>query len=347
MASQNTITIKNPNVLAGNLNGAQKAAALMLALGEENGKEIWTRLEDDEIRTISAAMSQLGGIPPVAFEDVLVDFVSRMATDGSMTGTISSTEQLLKSFLPQERVANIMEEIRGPSGRNMWEKLSNVQANVLASYLKNEYPQTVAVILSHIATEHAAEVLGVLPEEFALEVVGRMLTMESVQTEILEQIEATLRQEFMTNLSRSSKRDPHEMMAGIFNNFDRQTEARFLTALEEERRESADRIKQLMFTFDDLGKLDAASVQTLLRDVEKADLAISLKGASETLREFFFSNMSQRAAKMLKDDMESLGPMRLSDVDEAQNKLVMTAKALADSGEIVVQKGDSEEEMIY
>jgi len=247
-----------------------------------------------------------------------------------MAGTISSTEQLLKSFLPQERVASIMEEIRGPSGRNMWEKLSNVQANVLASYLKNEYPQTVAVILSNIATEHAAEVLGVLPEEFALEVVGRMLTMESVQTEILEKIEATLRQEFMTNLSRSSKRDPHEMMAGIFNNFDRQTEARLL-----------------MFTFDDLGKLDAASVQTLLRDVEKADLAISLKGASETLREFFFSNMSQRAAKMLKDDMESLGPMRLSDVDEAQNKLVMTAKALADSGEIVVQKGDNEEEMIY
>ena len=319
----------------------------MLALGEENGKEIWTRLDDDEIRIISTAMSQLGGIPPASFETVLVDFVSRMASDGAMTGTISSTEQLLKSFLPDDRVAHIMEEIRGPSGRNMWEKLSNVQANVLASYLKNEYPQTVAVVLSHIANEHAAEVLGVLPEEFALEVVGRMLTMESVQTEILEQIETTLRQEFMTNLSRSNKSDPHEMMAGIFNNFDRQTEARFLTALEEERRDSADRIKQLMFTFDDLGKLDAPSVQTLLRDVEKSDLAISLKGASETLREFFFSNMSQRAAKMLKDDMESLGPMRLSDVDEAQNKLVMTAKALADAGEIVVQKGDNEEEMIY
>ena len=347
MASENSIALNNRNVLTGALNGPQKAAALMLALGEENGKEIWTRLGDDEIRIISSAMSQLGGIPPSSFENVLIDFVSRMASDGAVAGTISSTEQLLKSFLPEDRVAHIMEEIKGPAGHNMWEKLSNVQANVLASYLKNEYPQTVAVVLSHIATEHAAEVLSVLPEEFALEVVGRMLTIESVQTEILEQIESTLRQEFMTNLSRSSKRDPHEMMAGIFNNFDRQTEARFLTALEEERRDSAERIKQLMFTFDDLGKLDAPSVQTLLRDVEKSDLAISLKGASETLREFFFSNMSQRAAKMLKDDMESLGPMRLSDVDEAQNKLVMTAKALADAGEIVVQKGDNEEEMIY
>ena len=142
MAEGTSITIKNPNVLKGDLNGPQKAAALMLALGEENGKEIWTRLEDDEIKTISTAMAQLGGIPPLAFEDVLVDFVSRMATDGAMTGTSANTEQLLKSFLPADRVAHIMEEIRGPSGRNMWEKLSNVQANVLASYLKNEYPQT-------------------------------------------------------------------------------------------------------------------------------------------------------------------------------------------------------------
>ena len=164
MSAPNSIVIKNKNVLAGNLSGPQKAAALLLALGEENGKEIWTRLDDDEIRTISTAMSQLGGIPPGAFEDILVDFVTRLSSDGAMTGNISSTEQLLKSFLPDERVSNIMEEIRGPAGRNMWEKLSNVQANVLASYLKNEYPQTVAVVLSHIANEHAAEVLALLPD---------------------------------------------------------------------------------------------------------------------------------------------------------------------------------------
>lgn len=346
MAS-NPITIKNRDVMSGTLTGPQRAAALMLALGEENGKEIWTRLDEEEVRQISIAMSQLGGIQPQAFEDVLIDFVTRFSSDGTMNGNFKSTEQILRSFLPAERVGVIMEEIRGPAGRNMWEKLSNVQANVLANYLKNEYPQTVAVVLSHISTEHSASVLAVLPDEFALEVVGRMLTMESVQHDVLEKIENTLRQEFMTNLSRSAKRDPHELMAGIFNNFDRQTEARFLTSLEEENRDSADRIKQLMFTFDDLGKLDSASVQTLLRDIQKDDLAKSLKGASETLREFFFSNMSQRAAKLLKDDMEALGPMRLSDVDEAQNKLVSTAKALAESGDIVVQKGDSEEEMIY
>lgn len=334
-------------VTASDMSGPQKAAALLLALGEEHGKEIWTRLDEEEVRTVSVAMAQLGEMEPQAYEDVLIEFVTRLSANGAVAGGVSSTEKLLRSFLPDEQVAVIMEEIRGPSGRTMWEKLSNVQAGVLANYLKNEYPQTVAVILSRIATEHSASVLTELPDEFALEVVGRMLAMESVQSDVLEKVEQTLRQEFMSNLSRTRKRDPHELMAGIFNNFDRQTEARFLTALEEENRDSSERIKQLMFTFDDLGKLDTGSVQTLLRDVEKIDLAKSLKGASEALREFFFSNMSQRAVKLLKDDMEALGPMRLTDVDEAQNKLVATAKRLADAGEIVVQKGENEEEMIY
>lgn len=342
-----TVVDQGPARKLEELSGMEKTAILMLALGQENGREIWTRLHQDEIRDLSATIAQLGSIDPQAYEDVLISFVARISTDSAMTGNISTTESLLKSFLPEDQVDQIMEEIRGPAGRNMWEKLSNVQANVLASYLKNEYPQTVAVVLSKIASEHSAQVLALLPDELSLDVVNRMLAMESVQKDILEQVESTLRLEFMSNLSRSTKRDPHELMAGIFNNFDRQTEARFLTALEEENRDSADRIKQLMFTFDDLGKLDAGSVQALLREVEKDDLAKSLKGASETLREFFFSNMSARAAKLLQEDMEAMGPMRLSDVDEAQNKLVTTAKDMAERGDIIVQKGDSAEEMIY
>ena len=180
-----------------------------------------------------------------------------------------------------------MEEIRGPAGRNMWEKLSNVQEEVLANYLKNEYPQTVAVVLSKIGPEHAARVLAILPEELALDVVNRMLRMEAVQKEVLERVEQTLRTEFMSNLSQTRRRDAHEVMAEIFNNFDRQTETRFLTALEEDNRESAERIKTLMFTFDDLTKLDAGSAQTLMRHVEKDKLAVALKGAAEPVRQFF------------------------------------------------------------
>ena len=177
-----------------------------------------------------------------------------------------------------ERVDAIMEEIRGPAGRNMWEKLSNVQEDVLANYLKNEYPQTVAVVLSKIKPDHASRVLTSLPEDFALECVQRMLRMEPVQREILDKIEQTLRIEFMSNLARTSKRDSHEMMADIFNSFDRQTEARFIGALEERNREAAERIRALMFVFEDLGKLDPGGVQTLLRAVEKDQLALALKG---------------------------------------------------------------------
>ncbi|MGB9064058.1 MAG: FliG C-terminal domain-containing protein, partial [Pseudolabrys sp.] len=167
------------------------------------------------------------------------------------------------------------------------------------------------------------------PEELSLDCVSRMLKMETVQKEVIERVEQTLRTEFMPNLSQTRRRDPHEVMAEIFNNFDRQTETRFLTALEEENRNAAERIKALMFTFDDLVKLDAGSAQTLMRNIDKDKLAVALKGAKKTVRQFFFTNMSSRAAKMLVEDMQAMGPVRLCDVDEAQALLVNVAKDLA------------------
>ena len=181
-----------------------------------------------------------------------------------------------------------MDEIRGPAGRTMWDKLGNVHEAVLANYLKNEYPQTVAVVLSKVRPDHAARVLTLLPDSFSIEVVMRMLRMESVQKDVLAGVERTLRAEFMSNLARSTRRDSHEMMAEIFNNLDRASETRFVAALEERNRESADRIKALMFTFDDLGRLSPVAVQGLLRAVEKDKLPLALKGASEGLRELFF-----------------------------------------------------------
>jgi flagellar motor switch protein FliG len=254
---------------------------------------------------------------------------------------------MLSAFLPKEKVESLLEEIRGPAGRNIWDKLANVNETVLASYLKNEYPQTVAVVLAKVRPEQAAKVLAELPEEFAAECVQRMLAMEPVQREILEKIELTLRTEFMSNLARTSKRDSHEMMADIFNAFDRQTESRFITALEERNREAAERIRALMFVFEDLSKLDPGGVQTLLRTVEKDQLALGMKGASDALREMFFSNMSERAAKIMRDDMESMGPVRLKDVDQAQMSIVQTAKDLANKGEIMLAGSGNDDELIY
>ena len=329
------------------LTGPEKAAVLLLSLGEEHGQRLWNMMDDEEIKEISQVMSTLGSITSSLVEKLLVEFVSQMSSTGSLIGSYESTERLLTRFLPNERVSMVMEEIRGPAGRTMWDKLGNVSESVLANYLKNEYPQTVAVVLSKIKPEHAARVLGSLPEEFGLEVVMRMLRMEAVQKEILDKVEQTLRTEFMSNLARTSKRDAHEMMAEIFNNFDRQTEARFLTSLEERNRDSAERIKALMFTFEDLGKLDPGSVQTLLRAVEKDKLALALKGSSDTLRDLFFSNMSERAGKLLKEDMESMGPVRLKDVDEAQMAMVNIAKELAAKGEIIIAEAKGEDELIY
>ena len=329
------------------LTGPEKAAIFMLSLSDDNAAAIWDRLDDDEIKEMSQVMSSLGTIQATLVEKLLVDFASRMSSAGSLVGSFDSTERLLKRFLPDDRVQNVMEEIRGPAGRTMWEKLGNVNEQVLASYLKNEYPQTVAVVLSKIKSEHAARVLGHLPEDFALEVITRMLRMESVQKDILEKVEQTLRAEFMSNLSRTNRRDSHELMAEIFNNFDRQTETRFMTSLEERNREAAERIKSLMFTFEDLSKLDPTSVQTLLRAVDKNKLALALKGASDSLKDLFFSNMSERAAKILKEDMEVMGPVRLKDVDEAQMLMVNSAKDLAAKGEIMLAENKSEDELVY
>jgi flagellar motor switch protein FliG len=151
----------------------------------------------------------------------------------------------------------------------------------------------------------------------------------------------------MSNLAKTNKRDSHELMAEIFNNFDRNTEGRFISALEERNRDSAEKIKALMFTFEDLLKLDPAGVQTLLRNVDKERLGICLKGASDSLRDLFFTNMSERAAKILREDMEAMGPVRLKDVDEAQMEIVNIAKDLADSGEILLADGGGDDELIY
>jgi flagellar motor switch protein FliG len=329
------------------LSGPERSAILMLALGEEHGAQVWKMMDDEEIKEISQVMSTLGTVNSNLVEKLLVEFVSQMSATGSLMGSYESTERLIARFMPQDRVSQIMEEIRGPAGRTMWDKLGNVNETVLANYLKNEYPQTVAVVLSKIKPEHAARVLGALPEEFALEVVQRMLRMESVQKDILDKVEKTLRVEFMSNLARTAKRDSHEHMAEIFNNFDRQTEGRFVAALEERSRDSAERIKALMFTFEDLGKLDPGSIQTLLRHVEKDKLGLALKGATDTLRDVFFSNMSERAGKILREDMDAMGPVRLKDVDESQMRMVSVAKDLANKGEIMIANKQGEDELVY
>jgi len=328
------------------LKGPQKAAIFMLAVGDTHAAKLFEMMEDEEISELSQAMSQLGLISADIVEKLFIEFADSLSSTGGLVGSHESTERLLFGALDGDRAKQIMEEIRGPAGRTMWEKLENVNETVLANYFKNEYPQTVAVVMSKIKPDHASRVLGMLPENFSMEVIMRMLRMEAVQKEVLDSIEVTLRTEFMTDLARTARRDSHEMMADIFNALDRNTESRFMTALEERNRESAEKIQALMFTFDDLSRLDDSGIQVLMRQVEKDQLALALKGASDEVKDMFFRNMSERAGKMMKEDMDAMGAVRLKDVDEAQGVIVVSTKSLADAGEIVISTGGEDDELI-
>jgi flagellar motor switch protein FliG len=323
----------------GNLTGIEKAALLMLSLPEEHATKVFTLLDDSEIKEISQAMTALGKVTPTVVEHMFRDFVDQISTTGSLIGSMESTERLLSKVLSKDKVDSLLDEMRGPAGRTMWDKLGNVNEEMLANYLKNEYPQTIAVVLSRIRSDHAAKVLNLLPDSLAMEVIMRILRMESVQKEVLDEIERTLRTEFMNNLARSTRRDTHEMVADIFNHLDRASETKFLNALEERNADSAERVKNLMFTFEDLVKINNSGIQTLIRVLDKNRLGLALKGASDSIKDLFFKNMSERAAKIMKEDMAALGMVRVRDVDEAQSYVLTTAKELGSRGEIMIQSG--------
>lgn len=330
------------------LTGPEKAAIFILALGDEYSSKLFEYMDDEEILELSQIMATLGKVPANVVERLFVDFAEQMTSTNALIGTQDSTERLLlKAGMKKDKIDQIMEEIRGPAGRTMWEKLGNVSEETLASFLQKEYPQTVALVMSKIHTEHAARVLALLPENFALEVIHRLLRMESVQKDIVEEVEKTLRQEFMTNLSRTSRQDSHELIAEIFNNMERSVESRFMEQLEKTTPDSAEKIRSLMFTFEDLQKLDQVSIQTVIRAVDKDKLTMGLKGATDTLKDLFFSNMSERAAKIMKEDMEAMGPVRLKEVEEAQQYVVTVVKELEGRGEVTIASGDADDELIY
>jgi flagellar motor switch protein FliG len=329
-----------------NLTGLQKAAIFMLSIGQVNSAKLFERMDNEEIHDITLAMVSLGSVSSEIIERLFVEFSDQLSSAGGLIGSNASTEQLLLGSMSADRVSEIMDGIRGPAGRSMWDKLGNVNEEILANYLKNEYPQTVAVILSKIKPDHASKVLSLLPENFALDCIMRMLRMEAVQKDVLDHIERTLRSEIMTNLASTPTLDSHEAMANIFNTLDSNTEDRFMNALEERDKESAERIKSLMFTFNDLSKVDPSGIQLLLGRVDKDKLGLALKGAEEVVQELFFTNMSKRAGKMMKEDMEALGAVRLKDVEEAQSEIVVVAKAMADADEIVIAGGGEEDAMI-
>ena len=321
------------------LTGPEKAAVILLTLGKEKGAKVMEKFDDDEIRIVSRAMASLGSITSDVAEQLLRQFTDHFANSATVIGTYESTERMLANFLPDDRVMEIMSEIRGPAGRTMWEKVSNVNEQVLATYLQGEHPQTAAVILSKIRASHAAKVLPLLPKDFVHEVVRRMIEMEYVQKDVLEDVEEMLHSEFMANYIRAHGNDSHMQMADILNLVDRQSLNEIMGGLEQDMPESAKIIKALMFTFDDLVKLDPRTLQVIIQNTEVEVLITALKGVRDEVRDVFFENLSERAGLIVRSELENMGPVRADEVENAQNKILNLAKELAERGEIYLTQG--------
>ncbi|GAK32313.1 MULTISPECIES: flagellar motor switch protein FliG [unclassified Iodidimonas] len=323
------------------LTGPEKASIMFLALGEKRAAPLLERLDEDEIRIVTRAMSGLGNITASVLEDLINRFTEQFAKGGSVVGSYESTERMLKAFLPDDKVGEIMNYIRGPAGRTTWEKLSSVNEHLLAKYLSGEHPQTVAVVLSKLNPDHSAKILPLLPRHITRSAMRRIVKLQSIPQEVVGDVEEVLHKELMLNYALAATTDSHEQLAEIFNRTDPKSLDDFIEDFERDMPDSAALVKQLMFTFDDLVELDPMSLGVLIRSCDTDMLVYALKGSKAPIRDMFIGQMSERAGAILRDSIETMGPVLARDVEQAKNNILQKAKNLAEAGAIVIQRGDN------
>ena len=327
--------------------GIDRAALVLLALGETHGAPIWKELTDDEAAALTRAMARLGSVERTFVDAALDLFQGQLSSASGLAGTVRTTEALVTTVLPQERAAPILERLRAPETIAVWDRLAGLTDQVLADYLAGEHAQTVAVILSRLASQQSAAVLTRLDPDFALDCLERMTAIDSVDPAVLSAIEATLDTHLIQPNTGPAKADPSERIADIFNVIDKRAAETLLERWRGNDAETAEKVRALMFTFDDFIRLSPAVIQTLMRDLDKDLLALALKGASEELRRFFLDQMSMRAARMLEDQMMTSCRVRLRDVQAAQAKVVAIARQMEARGELSLRiAADDAEEMV-
>lgn len=324
--------------------GVERAAIVLLSVGEEVGAEVLTHLDDAEIKKVSAAMVQLEALTAQAVTDTIETFFESMNGYTFNMGGMEQTERLLRKALPEEMVKLIMREVSTRHGVDIWRKLSSVDRNLLVAYLRGEHPQTVALVLSQVGPEAASKLLKSFDRKLANEVIMRMLRMQPVQTEALTSVEEALRIDFLVATANRRQTDTHASMAEIFNNFDSRTGAELMDDLSKVNERSAQKIANLMFTFKDLVKLDPASMQTMIQALDKEVITRALNGETEVIKMLFVSNMSSRSAKRLEDDiLAQAGKLSRAEIEEAQSAILKTTKSLIDRGDIRIFNERSDE----
>ena len=329
--------------------GPEKAAILLMALGEDSAAKIFSQMEEREIQTLGNYISALGDIDATAMDEVTMDFY-KAVEDGAGGVEIAGLDFLkatLMKALDPTKATEIINNITTP-GEDMAGGLETVrmlEPKVIASFLSGEHPQTAAIVMAHLDPATASTTLKELSEEMRLDIIHRLSTLERVSPKILRELDEALRAEFRTSGAASgNKMGGITSAAQIMGALDRETEASILAGLDEVDPGLASEIRNLRFTFEDILKIDDIGLQHLLKEISPDELLIGLKTASDELKEKVFSNMSERASNMLKEDLESLGPTRITEVDKAQKKAVAICKRLEEEGRIII--GGAGEELV-
>jgi flagellar motor switch protein FliG len=323
---------------AANLSGTDRAAVLLMSLGEDNAAGVLKHMGPKEVQRIGTAMASLQAISRHDMNRVLQEFVNTVEEQTAIgVGSDEYVRKMLVSALGEEKAGGVIDRILTERSSKGLEALKWMDARAVADMIRLEHPQIVAIVLSFLDADQAADVLALLPERAQSEIVMRIATLDTVQPNALEELDQILEKQFTLNTSHnSSAMGGLKNAANIMNFLDSNSEIRIIEQIRKSDAELGGSIQELMFTFDNFVDLDDKAVQTLLREVPGDRLVIALKGADETVREKIFKNMSKRAAEMLREDLESKGPVRLSDVEAAQKEILATVRRMAENGEIAL-----------
>ncbi len=326
----------------------QKAAVVLASMGEQFTAEIFRQLDEEEIKRVGVAMSNLGHLPAEDAEELLKEFLEKLKSEiGPVISGDMTARRALTMALGDEAAAGLLEELDRAREPVPFARIKHVESKTLAGFIKSEHPQTIAVILAHLPQAKAAEVIREFPENLQYDVVLRLSNLDVIAPGIVEEIDAVLQREILSTEGMEAKRlGGVEAVAELMNNVDKATEEHIFSRLEEEDPELAEQIRQLMFVFEDLINVDDRGIRTLLKEVRNEDLTVSLKTASETMRKKILANVSERAAAMIQEDLEVMGPVRLSEVEAAQQKIIQIARRLEKEGKLAIGGKGGEDALV-
>jgi len=320
------------------MDATRKAAILLLSLDKPLAAEVLSQLPRDQVERLTFEIARVEDVSRDQQEGVIEEFTTKFRDVVPIErGGLNFANELLEQSLGKDNAGQILDSVKQSMNSTPFGFLKKVGSDNLLTFISEEHPQTIALIMSHLSPQQAAEVLGGLASNKQLDVVRRIASMEQTNPEVIADVEKSLQSRLMSTFNQQTeKRGGIPMVAQILNVADRMTNKGILESLEQDNAELVDEIKRLMFTFDDLQKLDDKAIQALLKEVDNNQWSVALKGATDEIRQKVFGNLSQRAAEMLKEEMEYLGAVRLSDVEAMQQQIVDTVRRLEDSGDIVV-----------